>query len=136
MINFYENPNVKKIMEEIKNPSFDATQMTMRSRSLVVGASGTGKINFLVNFIASSPMTFGKVIVVSKEIEEPLYQFLKDELKGSIVFYSLAQLPPLKELTDARENGLETLVVFDDLVSDLKREARLKIISWLEGSAV
>jgi hypothetical protein len=73
-------------------------------------------------------MTFGKVIVVSKEIEEPLYQFLKDELKGSIVFYSLTQLPPLKELTGSRENGLETLVVFDELVSDLKKESEVKKI--------
>jgi type II secretory pathway predicted ATPase ExeA len=135
MINFYENPKVKKYMEEIKNPTFENTQMSMRSRSLVVGASGTGKTNYLVNFIASSPMTFGRVIIVPKLIDEPLYKFLKAELKGSIVFYSLDQLPSLKELTDARENGLETLVVFDDLVSDLKREARLKIISWLEGSA-
>jgi ABC-type cobalamin/Fe3+-siderophores transport system ATPase subunit len=104
---------VKKFIEEIKNPSFDNTQMTMRSRSLVVGASGTGKTNFLVNFIASSPMTFGRVIVVSKEIEEPLNQFVKDELKGSIVFFCLAQ-------------GFEMLVVFDDLVSDFKKGSEVE----------
>jgi KaiC/GvpD/RAD55 family RecA-like ATPase len=49
MINFYENPKVKKFMEEIKNPSFENTQMTMRSRFLVVGSSGTGKTNFLLH---------------------------------------------------------------------------------------
>jgi hypothetical protein len=126
MINFYENPKVKKFMEKIENPTFDNTQMMMRSRSLVVGASGTGKTNFLVNFIASSPLTFGKVIIVSKLIEEPLYKFLTEELKGSIVYYSLDQLPSLKELTDTRENELETLIVFDDLVSDLKKGSEVE----------
>ncbi|KAJ1406647.1 hypothetical protein B484DRAFT_301248, partial [Ochromonadaceae sp. CCMP2298] len=104
-----------------------ATQIELRSRLLCVGASGTGKTNFLVNYLVASPMTFGKVIIVSKLIEEPLYQFLKDELKGSIVFYSLDQLPSLNEYTDSQKGEeMETLIVFDDLVNDLKKDSKVK----------
>jgi ABC-type oligopeptide transport system ATPase subunit len=127
MINFYENKKVKKFVKVVKNPSFDATQIELRSRLLCVGASGTGKTNFLVNYLVASPMTFGKVIIVSKLIEEPLYQFLKDELKGSIVFYSLDQLPSLNEYTDSQKGEeMETLIVFDDLVNDLKKDSKVK----------
>ncbi|KAJ1394610.1 hypothetical protein B484DRAFT_340328 [Ochromonadaceae sp. CCMP2298] len=127
MINFYENKKVKKYLKVVKNPSFDATQIELRSRLLCVGGTGTGKTNFLVNFIAASPMTFGRVIIVSKLIEEALYQFLKDELKGSIVFYSLEQLPSLNEYTESQKGEeMETLIVFDDLVNDLKKDSKVK----------
>jgi hypothetical protein len=124
MINFYENPKVKKFIVEIKNPSLEKTQIEMRSRSLVVGASGTGKTNYLTNYIYKAQNTFGKVIIVSKGIEEPLYEFLKAELKGSIVFYSLDQLPTVVEFNEKREGDLETLIVFDDLVNDLKKDTK------------
>jgi hypothetical protein len=125
MINFYENKKVKKLLKVVKKPSFDATQIELRSRLLCVGGTGTGKTKLFVNYLASSPMTFGKVIIVSKLIEEPLYQFLKDKLKKSIVFYSLDQLPSLNEYTDSQKGEeMETLIVFDDLVNDLKKTAK------------
>ena len=72
-INMYEQPCVKKFIVRKKSPTEEATGIGYGSRILLIGGSNSGKTNALYNFLLLSPNTFCKVIVVSKEIEEPLY---------------------------------------------------------------
>lgn len=127
-MNFYEHKEVKKIMgTKKKNPSFENTNINLNSRILIIGASGTGKTNTLVNFVAKSPNTFGLIIIVNKGIEEPLYDYLKSKLKGSIMFHTLETLPSLEEYKELiYDQDLEVLIVFDDLVNDLKKDTKIK----------
>lgn len=64
IINFYEHKDVKKLMPKYKNPHFEDTQMNIPARVGVKAPSGTGKIQWLSNYINKNQNTFGHIIVV------------------------------------------------------------------------
>ena len=114
MINFYESKLVKKHITKLPQPSYDKTNISHSSTILVAGQTGAGKTHWLCNFINRQSNTFSKVIVCNKA-EEPLYDYLKSELKGSIEFYkTLQSLPQPNELDDNESY----LIVFDDMVTN------------------
>jgi uncharacterized membrane protein YsdA (DUF1294 family) len=110
--NFYESKEIKKYIKSYHNPKFKDTQITVPSRMGVIAASGGGKTQFLLNFVAKSSDTFGKIIVVYKA-SEPLYEYLRDKIGSkNIDFYtSLAQLPAPNNLDMGDK---QVLLVFDD----------------------
>lgn len=129
IINFYEQKKVKKYLKKADNPSWEFTNIDLNSRILIVGSSGSGKTNNCLQYIYNSPNTFQKIVIVNKGIEEPLYEFLKNEkeLKGKILFYNLANLPSMEELKATMEEPEDQyLVVFDDLVNDIARDTKIK----------
>lgn len=129
IINFYEQKKVKKYLKKADNPSWELTNIDLNSRILIVGSSGSGKTNCLLQYIYNSPDTFQKIIIVNKGIEEPLYEFLKNEkeLKGKVLFYTLANLPSMEELKGKMEDPDDQyLVVFDDLVNDIAKDTKIK----------
>jgi hypothetical protein len=134
MINLYKHEKVKKFIEKTENPSYEDTHMDLNSRTLIVGGSGTGKTNALVNYIMLSPNTFQHIIICNRSVEEPLYQCLKDQLdkKGKITFFTVATLPELNALAETRESKSDQyLVVFDDLIADLDdRKYQKKLINY------
>jgi hypothetical protein len=110
--NFYESKEIKKYITKYHNPKFADTQISVPARIGVIAASGGGKTQFLMNFIAKSSDTFGKIIVVYKA-SEPLYEYLRDKIGSkNIDFYtSLSKLPPPNELNLGSK---QILLVFDD----------------------
>lgn len=125
MINFYETKGVKKYLTKKDNPSFVNTQMDIDSRILVIGASGQGKTNWLNNYIYLSPNTFSHIHIVFKEFE-PLYEYLRDSLKGKITFYDdLNKLPDLKEIRKNRDKDDEQLVVIDDWIAEIHKYPKI-----------
>jgi hypothetical protein len=126
MINFYETKAVKKYLNKKDNPSFDNTQIALNSRILVIGASGTGKTNWLLNYILFSPNTFSHIHVAFKEFE-PLYEALRDNLKGKITFYDdLFKLPDVKEIRKNRDKDEEQLVIIDDYIHEIEKYPKVK----------
>ena len=100
--------------------------MDIDSRVLVIGASGVGKTNWLNNYIYLSPNTFSHIHIVFKEFE-PLYEYLRDELKGKITFYDeLHKLPDLKEIRKNRDKDEEQLVVIDDYIHEIEKYPKVK----------
>ncbi len=132
-INFYQQKKVKKHIKRKENPSYHLTNIDLNSRILIVGASGAGKTNALLHYIYNSPNTFAKIVICSKGIEEPLYEFLKEEfqkksLRGKLEFHSLESMPTLEQIADLKEDkDEEWLIVFDDLVNDIpKKDTKVK----------
>lgn len=118
LANLYEAGAVKKFCKKKSNPSYAQTGIDLNSRVLVVGGSGSGKTNWLVNYLIRSPRTFARIVVCSKEVEEPLYQYLADKLKSKITFLNPETMPTMHQLAETAEEGEETCVVWDDVVSD------------------
>lgn len=132
MENLYEHPRIKPLLDDNKNPSFEATGYKYGSQTMIVGGTGTGKTHYLLHFILKSPNTFQHIVICNRAIKEPLYDALENRLgkKGALTFFTLKTLPDVNELSKMRENQEKDqwLIVFDDVVNDLtdrKMEAKL-----------
>jgi hypothetical protein len=117
MINFYENKLVKEKNIIYHNPAFEVSQIKHPAMIAVVGSTGAGKSQWLLNFIHKMPDTFSKIFIVHK-VDEPLYKVLEEKLKDQIVFYKkLAELPNPDLLVKDDPKG-QILLVFDDQVTE------------------
>ena len=123
LINLYESKAVKKYIKTKNSPEYEATKINYRDRVLIVGGSGTGKTHALLNYLILSPNCYSKIIILSKNIEEPLYAFLRDKLKSQIVFYELSRFPAMQQLCKEhrQDEDDEILVVYDDIVNDIAK---------------
>jgi ABC-type oligopeptide transport system ATPase subunit len=101
MLNFYELNDVKKLNTPSYNPHFKATQMNIPLRCGLIGASGSGKTNALMNYIKLTSGTFGEIHICYKTTE-PLYELLDKKLKGkNIYFYTdVSKMPEPKDLKE------------------------------------
>ena len=116
MINFYEHKDVKKLVPKYKNPHFNQTQMNIPARTGIIAPSGTGKTQWLLNYIHKNQDTFGHIIVVYKA-SEPLYDFLRDKIGSkNITFYT--KLTELPSCVDLQMGNKQVLLYFDDQVAE------------------
>ena len=85
MENFYT-----KIKKGIKlpNPNEELHGIKMPFRMAICGSSGSGKTNTLINLIKLCPNTFNKIVVIIPTSDEPLYEYLQEQSKGLIHFYT------------------------------------------------
>jgi hypothetical protein len=123
MINFYEKKDVKKLATKYHNPHFADTQIDIPARIGVIAPSGTGKTQWLLNYISKSYDTFGHIIVVYKA-SEPLYEFLRDKIGSkNITFYT--KLTDLPAPNDLNMGNKQVLLVFDDCVA-IKDQSKIE----------
>ena len=66
-------------MPKYRNPHFEQTQMNIPAWIGAIAPSGTGKTQWLLNYINKCQDTFGHIIVVYKATE-PLHEFLRDKV--------------------------------------------------------
>ena len=100
-------------------------------RALVIAPSWSGKSNFLTNLITlfckGNEGTFDNIYIFCKCTSEPLYKYLSDKSKGLIdVYENLEKLPPINDLNTCKQ----TLIIFDDMVTDLKKTSNNVIIFY------
>lgn len=130
MVNFYEKLNSKYTNKGF-NPNKGKTHnIDIRFRMCIIGASGSGKSNALLNVLKKFNGTFSHVYLCVKNINEPLYQMLVDKLKDNITVYEDGVVPDLKDIPKIADE--EQLIIFDDLVQD--KEATPKIIEYFKRS--
>jgi len=136
MINLYETKSVRKFTVKTNNPSFANTQMALNSRILVVGASGSGKTNWLGNYLLQAENTFNLIHIVYKETE-PIYDMLREQLKEKVKFYkSPGELPPLEDMgidADGKKDEKDNvLLIIDDWVDQAHKFANMNDV-FLRG---
>ena len=116
MENFYLKNEVKKHIYQSFNPNIHLHNFEVPFRALIIAPSGTGKSNFLCNLLKTFCVgkgTFDEIILFCKCGHEPLYEYLDEASKGSIVVTEdLSKLPPINTLNKKTQK----LYIFDDMV--------------------
>jgi len=117
---FYQHKDVKKLATKYHNPCFDDTQIEIPARIGCIAPSGTGKTQWLLNYISKCKDTYGHIIIVYKA-SEPLYEFLRDKIGSkSVTFYTkLSQLPQPNDLNMGKK---QVLICFDDQVAEKNQQ--------------
>ena len=133
MINFYSK--IKNSKEPF-NPNFNI-------HKLIIGSSGSGKSNCVLNLIKQFNGTFSSIDIYTRQPDEPLYKFLNETYKKQNklneepllnIFEGIDELKDLKKY-DPDENHL---VIFDDMIleKNLSRVAEYYIRCRKRGVSV
>jgi hypothetical protein len=110
--NFYEKIP-KCYLTTTDNPNVKVHNIKIPSRIIVSAPSGTGKTNFVCNFIqhfCAGKGTFADILVLTKDKAEPLYEFL--EAKGIEIKEGLHNMPDLNKF----DKDVNHLIIIDDLM--------------------
>jgi ABC-type oligopeptide transport system ATPase subunit len=115
IINYYEKIP-KKYKNNYHNPNYDLHLINLPFRILVIGSSGSGKSNVVINIIQKFNDTFGNVKICCKDKNEPLYRMLSDKLDPSTfqIYEGFKNIPSLDDKEEF-DPSLQHLIVFDDL---------------------
>jgi len=115
IINWYEKIP-KDMLDTADNPNFNIHHLKIPFRMCVVAPSGSGKTNFLVNLIhlfsQGKNGTFADITIITRNKDEPLYNYLTTKCDQIQVKEGIHNLPQL----DKMDKKVNHLVCFDDLV--------------------
>jgi len=115
IINWYEKIP-KDMLDNAENPNLHIHHLKVPFRMCVVAPSGSGKTNFLVNLIhlfsQGAKGTFADICIITRNKDEPLYNFLTSKCDQIQVKEGIHNLPQL----DKMDKKVNHLVCFDDLV--------------------
>jgi len=140
MINFYEKiKNVNKIY----NPNYNKHKLKIPGRFLIIGSSGSGKTNTILNLLKEMNGTFSSIDIYTRQPDEPLYKHLLEvykknhtigEEEGLNIHEGIMDLKPLNEYDETKNH----LVIFDDMIleKNLKQVAEYYIRCRKKGVSV
>jgi len=121
IVNFYETMPTKFLDILPPNPNKDLHGFDIPFRLCCVSFSGGGKSNWITNLISLFSQgrgTFGQVVIICKDKEEPLYKFLASKSEQIRVVEGLNNLPNL----DSFDKESASLVIIDDCQLDRSQE--------------
>ena len=112
----------KKFLLKTHNPHYETHHIKLPFRMIIAGNSGSGKTQTLLNLLYNMPETFEKIFIVTKNKDEPLYNYLEDKLgkDGLSIKEGITELPDL----DALDKEQNNLIVLDDLVNEPTKQQR------------
>jgi len=112
MVDYYK-VMPKKFLLKSHNPNFKDHKLNLPYRMLIIGGSGAGKTQTLMNLIRVMNGTFNNIHIITKNKEEPLYDYLESKVdNGLTITEGIDSAPNLDEF-DKKE---QSLIVMDDLV--------------------
>lgn len=113
------------------NPNYGKThEIESRFRMVIVGASGSGKTNCLMNLLkVAFNDTFSHIYLCIPNKDEPLYNRMIDKLGDDITVYEGGEVPPLSDIE--KVDGEERLIIFDDLVGN--KAATKEIVEYFKA---
>ena len=108
-------------------------------RTLIIGPSGSGKINTLLNLIKKDNNIIDKIYLYAKDLDEPKYQFLikkreNAEIKNSsdpnaFIEYSNTMDNVYNNIDDhSSKRKRKVLILFDDKTADIMTNKRFQAI--------
>ena len=121
IINFYSLKKVQKFTTKSINPNYKKHNITVPFRSILIGSSGAGKTNLLLNIIAQFGNTFNHIYVYTKA-EEPLYYYLESQIHSDLLTIKY-DLDECKKFPDENYYG-QSLCIFDDMVNESEKDQK------------
>ena len=123
LLNWYD-VMPKKFLTKSHNPNFKIHGLKIPFRMLIIGNSGAGKTQTLLNIMHNMNGTFNNIFVITKNKDEPLYNFIENKLgdKGLKIVEGIEHAPNLDKDIDKED---QTLIVMDDLVLE-KNQSELE----------
>jgi hypothetical protein len=107
VINYYNKIKIK----EAYNPKREVHGLDISFYMIIIGGSGSGKTNVLLDFIHKSSGTFNRICICCRTKDEPLYNYLSNK-SPEIEFYENGEIPDIDTFVPNDNN----LIIFDDLV--------------------
>jgi hypothetical protein len=114
IVNFYD-VIPKKYLDDVENPNFNLHHIEIPFRMCVVAPSGSGKTNFVLNLIrvfSSGKGTFVDITIVTRNKDEPLYNWLAGQSDNIKIVEGMVNNPKL----DDYDKKYNHLLIWDDLV--------------------
>ena len=118
LINFYTLPSVKALEKKTHNPNYAQHGIKLHFRMLIVGASGSGKTNIVMNLLKLMEMTFNKVYLYTRNKDEPLYNYLEMAIPDKEFLEIHEGLSHFNSIDIDKHYFGQTLIIFDDLVQE------------------
>ena len=115
LINFYELDAVKALQPKAHNPNYHKHGLKVPFRMVVVGASGSGKSNIVLNLISLCENTFHKIYLFTRDKNEALYEYLELAIPDKEFLEIHEGLDHLKSMDFKKDFFGQSLVIFDDL---------------------
>ena len=112
MVDFYKSMP-KKFLLQSHNPNFKDHKLNLPFRMLFIGGSGAGKTQTLMNLIRIMNGTFNNIHIITKNRDEPLYNYLESKVDTGLTITEGIDSAPDLDNFDKKE---QTLIVMDDLV--------------------
>jgi DNA polymerase III delta prime subunit len=112
MVDYYK-VMPKKYLLKTHNPNFKDHKLNLPFRMLIIGGSGAGKTQTLMNLIRVMNGTFNNIHIITKNKEEPLYEYLESKVDhGLTITEGIDSAPNLDDFYRTEQS----LIVMDDLV--------------------
>ena len=133
IINCYELKKVQKFTKASINPNYKNNNIKVPFRALLIGSSGAGKTNLLMNIIHRFPGTFNHIYIYTKAIE-PIYEYLESQLDSSLltVKYDLTSCNSFSE----EDYYGQSLVIFDDMVNESEKDQKCIKELYIRGRKI
>lgn len=119
LINWYDIIPKKFLLSQ-HNPNYEIHKIKIPFRMLIIGSSGAGKTQTLLNIIHNFNNTFNNIVIITKNKDEPLYNYLEDKLKDGVDIREGINNAPNLDDFDKED---QTLIVMDDLVLEKNQTA-------------
>jgi hypothetical protein len=142
MINFYKLQSVQKYLDKDNDEQLKFTGMKILKHFLIVGKTGAGKSNCLLNYIHLTSLpkkgTFDHIFFCY-QTDEALYQYLKDNIdKKQITFIKgVADFPSVDDFADSinedkKKAPKRYLIIFDDCLNEVNKANIKKIEDYFK----
>lgn len=130
--NFYKKSGMSKYLVSQDNPNKHIHNLNVLPfRMIVVAPSGSGKTNFILNMLqkfSAGKGTFNTITIITKNKQEPLYEWLEDKTKKTIkIVEGISNIPKL----DSFNKDDSHIVIFDDMV--LEKEQKQMSEFYIRG---
>jgi len=65
--NIYQRKDMKKFLKKLHNPNYELHHIEIPMRACIIGSSGSGKTNTLINLIKLFGNTFQNIYIITKK---------------------------------------------------------------------